>query len=235
MNALDRLSIKHDTDKFNSHWYTRHYHHHFRHLRDRKISLLEIGVGGYGDATSGGNSLRMWKEYFRRASVYGIDIVEKIGLEEERIRLFAGSQTDMNFLDRVIAQTGPLDIVIDDGSHVNRDVILTFERLFPALKKNGIYVIEDTQTSYWSCLGFGGDSSDLSNPDTMMNFFKSLTDCLNHQEFVLPSYSPSYLDKHIVSIHFYHNIIFIQKGMNDEVSNIVRGNSIAHWLARQDI
>ncbi len=36
------------------------------------------------------------------------------------------------------------DIIIDDGSHMNRDVIKSFELLFPLLNDNGIYIVEDT-------------------------------------------------------------------------------------------
>jgi len=61
------------------------------------------------------------------------------------------------------------------------------------LKDGGIYVIEDTQTSYWP--GYGGNSENLADPETMMNFFKNLTDGINHQEFILPNYTPSYFDK----------------------------------------
>jgi demethylmacrocin O-methyltransferase len=94
--------------------------------------------------------------------------------------------------------------------------------LFPKLNDGGIYVIEDTQTSYWK--DFGGDSDDLNNPKTMMNFFKSLTDSLNNKEFIKSNYQQSYYDKKIISIHFYHNLIFIYKGNNDEESNRVVNN-----------
>ena len=83
----------------------------------------------------------------------------------------------------------------------------------------GIYVIEDTQTSYWE--DFGGDSKDLNNPKTLMNFFKSLTDAMNNQEFELTGYEQNYYDQYIVSMHFYHNLIFIHKGINDEKSNVL--------------
>lgn len=53
-----------------------------------------------------------------------------------------------------------------------------------------------------------------------MNYFKSLIDCLNHQEFVKRDYLPTYFDQHIVSVHFYHNLIFIYKGLNNEESNV---------------
>jgi demethylmacrocin O-methyltransferase len=80
--------------------------------------------------------------------------------------------------------------MIDDGSHLNEHVITPFRTLFPLLAEDGIYVIEDTQTSYWP--KFGGDSYNLNNANTIMNF---------------------------LSLHFYHNLVFIYKGRNEEGSN----------------
>jgi hypothetical protein len=31
---------------------------------------------------------------------------------------------------------------------------------------------------------------------------------------------PNYCDRHIVAMHFYHNLIFIRKGRNEEGSNL---------------
>ena len=112
--------------------------------------------------------------------------------------------------------TGAPDIIVDDGSHLNEHVIETFEVLFPLLKDGGIYVVEDTQTSYWP--DYGGSSDDLKNANTLMNFFKTLVDGLNHAEFIKPGFDPHYYDKNIVSMHFYHNLIFVCKGRNDEPS-----------------
>ena len=39
---------------------------------------------------------------------------------------------------------GTFDIILDDRSHLNKDVIQSFETLFPLLNDNGIYIIEDT-------------------------------------------------------------------------------------------
>jgi hypothetical protein len=50
-------------------------------------------------------------------------------------------------------------------------------------------------------------------------FLKKLTDSLNYEEFLKPGYQPSYYDEHIVAMHFYHNLVFIQKGQNKEGSN----------------
>jgi demethylmacrocin O-methyltransferase len=54
-----------------------------------------------------------------------------------------------------------------------------------------------------------------------VNFLKSLIDGLNHEEFTLEGYKPSYFDRRIVAMHFYHNLAFIQKGRNDEGSNVL--------------
>jgi len=117
---------------------------------------------------------------------------------------------------------GEIDLIIDDGSHLNEHVITTFELLFPKLKNGGIYVIEDTQTSYWE--SYGGDSTNLNKEGTIYHFFKNLIDGLNHQELIIKGYKKNYYDSHIVSMHFYHNMIFIYKGINDEISNKVRNN-----------
>ncbi len=52
-----------------------------------------------------------------------------------------------------------------------------------------------------------------------MNFFKGLADSLNYEEIIRPGYIPTYFDKNIVFMHFYHNLIFIYKGKNNEGSH----------------
>ena len=221
-NNLNKLGSIYRTDKINSHNYSCHYMSHFDQFKHRKIKLLEIGVGGYQNPNSGGKSLRMWKKYFPEAEIFSIDIYDKSPLEEYRIKIFQGSQVDNDFLDEVIKKIGDVDIIIDDGSHINEHVIETFKQLFPKLNDGGIYVVEDTQTSYWE--EYGGDSKDLNNPKTIMNFFKHLTDGLNNKEFIISEYQQTYFDKKIISIHFYHNLIFIYKGNNDEESNLLVNN-----------
>jgi demethylmacrocin O-methyltransferase len=183
---------------------------------------LEIGVGGYESPLTGGNSLRMWKSYFPFANIFSLDIYDKSFLQEKRIKIFKGSQIDKDFLKKVCNEIGEIDLIIDDGSHINEHVITTFELLFPKLKNGGIYVVEDTQTSYWE--EYGGDSKDFNKEGTIYHYFKRLIDGLNHQEFIIKDYKKSYYDAHIVSLHFYHNMIFIYKGMNDEASNKVKNN-----------
>lgn len=219
---LSKMALIHKTDKFGYHFYTPHYQEHFKKFKFKKIKLLEIGVGGYENPNVGGNSLRMWKSYFPFAKIFSFDIYEKSFLQEHRIKIFKGSQVDENFLNDLMKLVGEPTIIIDDGSHINEHVIKTFEILFPKLKLGGIYVIEDTQTSYWK--DKGGSSSDFNNNKTIMGHFKLLADGLNHQEYESPGYVATYLDLNISSVHFYHNLILIYKGLNNEASNYMVNN-----------
>jgi hypothetical protein len=221
---LNRIATIHKTDKSRYHFYAQHYQHHFRPFKYKKVKMLEIGVGGYDSPISGGESLRMWKTYFPFAKIFALDNFDKSFLEERRIKIFKGSQVDLKFLDAVCTAAGPFELIVDDGSHINEHVIQTFEFLFPKLKSGGIYVVEDTQTSYWE--SYGGTSNDLNREGTIYHFFKGLIDSLNNEEFLIDGYKKTYYDKNIISMHFYHNMIFIYKGNNDELSNLVRNNKL---------
>lgn len=220
---LIKLATLSGTDKWGEHWYAANYARHFQHLRKKRVTLLEIGIGGYENPQDGGGSLRMWRRYFPNGRIVGLDYYDKSPHTEKRIRIYRGDQADDQVLRRIVTEVGRPDIIIDDGSHLNRHVLKSFEVLFPLLADDGIYVVEDTQTAYWP--DAGGSSDDLLTAPTSMSFFKRLVDGLNHEEFIKPGYLPSYYDQHITALHFYHNMVFIQKGRNQEGSNIIRNNN----------
>jgi hypothetical protein len=211
---LSGLAVLFGSDKWgrlNQH--TSHYEQHLRPLRDRPLKILEIGIGGYRDQQHGGASLRMWKRYFYRSLVCGMDIVDKSAIAEQRIDVVQGDQSDRQFLADLSKRSGPFDVIIDDGSHYCADVIASFTALFPHLCMGGIYVVEDTATSYWP--GYGGSTENKSDATTTMGFFKSLVDGLNYQEFEPPeAYCPVDTDEQIVCMHFYHNLIIVEKAVN---------------------
>jgi hypothetical protein len=212
---LTGLAVRFGSDKWGSHFYTPWYARHFAPLRDRPLTVIEIGVGGYEDTGAGGGSLRMWERYFRRALVYGVDLHAKPAVGGPRVRVLTGHQADPAFLRDLLSETGPPDLVIDDGSHISRDVIATFEALFPALGPGGLYVVEDLLTSYWP--GWGGDATDHNRTDTSVGFLTARVDGLNHEEFLPETgYRPTYTDRHIVGLHFYHNLAVVEKGENNE-------------------
>jgi len=221
-NDLTALAKIYQSDKWGRHSYTPKYQFYFEKLKNQKLNILELGIGGYDDPKKGGASLRMWKAFFHRSQIFGVDLHSKKGIEENRIITYQGDQGDEKFLREVVKKIGPLDIIIDDGSHRNEHIINSFKVLFPLLKKNGIYVVEDIQTSYWP--EFNGSSEDMEASWTAVNYFKSFVHGLNHVEFLKKNYKPSYFDEAITGIHFYHNLIFIEKGDNTEKSNIIVNN-----------
>jgi len=141
-NDLSKLARHYGTDKF-EHGYTEIYSTYFEKVKNKKLRILEIGIGGGENTKFGGNSLKMWANYFPKSEILGIDIYDKSLLDYRRIKTFQGSQSDEKFL----SQFDNFDVIIDDGSHINSDVIKSFEILFPKLNKGGYYCVEDTQVS----------------------------------------------------------------------------------------
>ena len=111
--------------------------------------ILEIGVHR-------GASLELWKQYFSHPDtlIVGIDIDPnclQFDSPNDKRHVRIGSQSDGKFLDGVVAEFGPFDLIIDDGSHMSSDVIASFNHLFASgLKDLGIYFVEDLHASYWA-------------------------------------------------------------------------------------
>jgi hypothetical protein len=203
------------------HHYTQHYQRHFEPLRSETFVLFEIGIGGYERSGRGGASLRMWKQYFPKAQIVGLDLEDKRFVEEERIRVYQGDQSDPELLRHIVDEVGRPRIVIDDGSHFSPHVRASFDVLFPLLERRGYYVIEDTQTSYWP--EWQG-SEDRRDGGTTMALVKDLIDGLNYEEFLDEGYRPSYTDRHVQQVHCYHNLVIIKKGKNAEGTRKRRAN-----------
>jgi hypothetical protein len=142
------------TDK-GEHGYAEPYQRHLGHLRYRQMGVIEIGVGGYSGARPSG-SLRLWRDWFPRATVVGIDLHHKRVRLGRRVRFVQGDQSDADVLARAVqAAGGPPTVVVDDGSHVGEHILASFRYLFPRMAPGSVYVIEDLHTSYWTA--FGGD------------------------------------------------------------------------------
>ncbi|NQT77503.1 MAG: class I SAM-dependent methyltransferase [Bacteroidetes bacterium] len=203
------LALKHGTDK-RGHGYTGVYKEVFSKLKNQQLNILEIGVGGFDNPNIGGASLRMWKEYFKRSNIFSIDVYDKSQIEEKRIKIFKGSQNDVSFLERVANEIGTIDIIIDDGSHICEHIITSFNTLFSYLNSGGVYIIEDSHTSYLP--QFGGDYTNFNNNSSTVGFFKELVDGLNYE--YIPNRKHTVYDGEIISILFYPKMIIVHKGKN---------------------
>jgi hypothetical protein len=123
-----------------------------------------------------GGSLQIWKKYFgERAVIHGVDSNPAcIQFAEERVVPHIGSQTDAGLLKQVVEEMGGVDVVVDDASHWGSDQIASFEVLYPFVDENGVYICEDTRTSYWSQFGGG-----YRKPGTFIEYAKGLVDRLH--------------------------------------------------------
>ena len=182
----------------------------------RPIRMLEIGV------LSGG-SLELWRTYFGpEATIFGIDInpaCAAFDTPETSVRI--GSQADPEFLARVVAEMGGVDIVLDDGSHVAKHQRASLDTLLPLLSEGGIYVIEDTSTAYWASYGGG-----LRRPGQIVEVAKSMVDGLSKWSYRAPVGRRARLaEKEIESIMFFDSIVALKKARRGRQSVRVIGGT----------
>src|SRR5579859_423149 len=141
--SLDAIGLKHRTDKSSrGHDYLNFYETYFAPMRGEKLNILEIGIFN-------GASLSTWAEYFPRANIVGADINPATKrFERKGIAVEILDQSDIEQLVQVAVKHGPFDIIIEDGSHMWEHQITSLRTLFPFVRNNGIYIVEDLQTNY---------------------------------------------------------------------------------------
>lgn len=201
-NDLEKYFLKNDKRLIHK-WfhYFEIYDIFFSKFRGKEVSILEIGVDN-------GGSLQMWKEYFGpNAKIYGVDIVAECKqFEEEQIKILIGSQEDANFWDNVKTLLPKFDIIIDDGGHSMNQQIKTYECMFSHLNDGGIYLCEDTHTSYLEPNYWGGG---YKNPNSFIEYSKNLIDYIHSWYNSEMSHHDD--PKNIFGIHYYDSILVLEK------------------------
>jgi hypothetical protein len=203
-NELEKLVATHTGLVMNK-WkhYFEIYDRHLARFREREITLLEVGVGG-------GGSLQMWRRYFGpKARIFGLDVnPECKRFASPGTEVFIGSQRDLKFLQQLAGRIGPIDILIDDGSHTFEDQLTTFRAMFNHIRNDGVYACEDLCSSYWREEFEGG----VRKQGTYVEFLKGLIDELNawfwreHVEKEQDAFA-----KLVHGIHFYPALVVIEK------------------------
>jgi cephalosporin hydroxylase len=175
------------------------YERHLSPFRNRAVTVLEIGTGA-------GGSCQMWKYYFGPyARIVTIDTRDERQFEEAQIYPRTGSQADPEFLQKIIDEFGPPDIVLDDGSHMMGDISATFEFVYPRMHSNGVYLVEDLDGAYWRERGGG-----LRAPGSFIERCKHLVDEMN-AEFTEGALQRSEYGRDLVSVSFYPMIVVLEK------------------------
>lgn len=148
---LCELAMKYNSDKCPQigHCYTPFYYEYLKDKRNSVKKVLEIGVGTnhYKKLIPGyvlGAGLRMWRDFFPNAHVYGIDIMPESIFTDDRLTTLHCDERDEQAVKNLISKIGSdIDLVIDDGSHHVNDQIFLLKTLMPLLDKGVTYIIED--------------------------------------------------------------------------------------------
>lgn len=190
---LQYLGEKHQTDKSMENLskdrisYLHFYEQYLQPFRHQPINILEIGVRS-------GASLRMWREYFTRARIVGLDNDPACKQHEgDRISVEIGDQSDPASLEKACSQVRSFDIIIDDGCHLIPHILASFQYLFPRLSSKGLYIIEDLNNTYGK---WGNNRRDI------VPFFSSLIESVDANS---EGQSP------VLSVHFWPNVCMIIK------------------------
>ncbi|MFA5036112.1 MAG: hypothetical protein WC479_02955 [Candidatus Izemoplasmatales bacterium] len=148
---LCKLALKYGADKCPQigHMYTPFY---YEYLKDRKYTIkkvLEVGIGNkrqikYIPGAFIGASIRMWRDFFPNAMVYGADVAKESFFKDERIETYYCDENKEEDIKKLVSNIGTdIDLVIDDACHHIASQLFLFKTLMPLLDKGVTYVIED--------------------------------------------------------------------------------------------
>ncbi|KAK8061386.1 hypothetical protein PG994_007752 [Apiospora phragmitis] len=179
--SFHEIALKHGTDKVTTHHYWFMYDKYFPAIRDKKLKMLEIGLGC--------NMVRLWsgQVLLHLAGVlphvdlyymeYDAACADKWAADMTGATIYTGDQADKVFLQKFIDETGgDFDIIIDDGGHTMNQQQVSLEMLWKIVKPGGMYFIEDLQTSFMT--SYGGDGMGGKDPSkhTMSKLIYELLD-----------------------------------------------------------
>ncbi len=207
---MHALGKKHRTDKIYHHGYHRFYEDVLNKYRKKNFNFLEIGMDK-------GESLNLWKDYFPKANIYGLEINQ--GVENDRIVVMKGNQNKITDLKKLIKLTNNCDVILDDGSHVPSHQLKSFNYLFEhCLSDGGVYIIEDIETSYWKkeknaqLYGYNINAG-IDSKNNIVSMFQDILHIVN-REFIIQNTKNSIKKKSKISDYALENISSITFGMN---------------------
>jgi len=220
--SLNELGLKHGTDKASrSHDYLDFYEMFLAPLRQAQATILEIGI-------LNGASLKTWVDYFPKAKIIGVDISPATKFHEGgRVVVEILDQSNIEELTQLAMKYGPFDLIIEDGSHMWEHQITSLRTLFPFLKKDGIYIVEDLQTNYGSMqaayMGVAGSSC--------VECLKAWLDlCVGDEQVPITGIEDPFLrtyGRSIKSMTFHRHACLIQKAFAPMMRTVSAGEPLS--------
>lgn len=195
----------------------------YNHPFNTPLVLVEVGV-------QKGGSLQMWNDYLSfnvdkdhtpSIKIYGIDVdLDCLNRKyaTDAIEVVIGDQGDPAFWDEFLTKVPEIDIFIDDGGHYMNQQILTFEKVFPRIRQNGVYFCEDCHTSYMSSNGGG-----LGRRGTFIEYAKGYVDVLhyNWKEEMTSDLEQKYkIGCKLSGLHFYDSMVVFEKHYKKDMKRV---------------
>jgi hypothetical protein len=117
-------------------------------------NVLEVGIGNFGEKNGG--SIKLWRDYFTDATIYGLDIIPINRVMDELLydsRVILYTSTDAynhdffttNFLNKNIK----CDFMLDDGPHTLESMKEFIKLYSQIMTDDGILIVEDVQSWGW--------------------------------------------------------------------------------------
>ena len=137
------------SDKNTIHSYLPLYEKLLGHKKESARNILEIGIYG-------GGSIKLWRNYFLNATIYGLDIMDIDEISDDiknddRIILHASTDAyDENlFTHNFLSKNLKFDLLLDDGPHTLESMKQFIKLYSKLMADDGILVIEDVQSWAW--------------------------------------------------------------------------------------
>jgi hypothetical protein len=142
------------TDKNTTHSYIELYNSILFRLKDTATNILEVGIGDFGGKNGG--SLKLWRDYFTNATIYGLDILplnrvlDEL-IDDKRVVLYTeiDAYNETFFKNTFLNKNIKCDFMLDDGPHTLESMKLFIRLYSQIMTDNGILIIEDVQSIDW--------------------------------------------------------------------------------------
>ena len=166
--SLKEIVDNSKTDKNTTHSYLELYQKLLISKKETAKNVLEVGIGDFGKKNGG--SIKLWKDFFTNATIYGLDIlpIDRVMdelINDDRVILYTSSNAyDNNFFTtQFLNKNIKCDFMLDDGPHTLESMKQFYSQI---MTDDGILIIEDVQSWDWI------DTLKNEVPDNLKQFIK---------------------------------------------------------------
>ena len=130
--------IKRTNKKNKGHGYHKFYESYLSKIKNMNLDILEIG-------SFRGNAAAALYFYLPQSNISCVDLYPDL-FSYKSIRIknyYLDNSSEKEIQNKILMNNKKYDVVIEDAGHYYKDQIISLFKIFPKLKNNGVYVIEE--------------------------------------------------------------------------------------------